>query len=480
MYSNINKTSPSHLDNSGLKLKLAKQYQQHTVSPVDIQKSTLNKLYQTQSLSTLIKNKKSSISKQVPKKNPFIDTNVRTNTPKSVHPQQYYFFAKSKDSSKTQLSQQLSKTLQQSYNKANSSSTKDNSFGLQNKSKTDRKYNILSLDQNKLAQKLKTEKGSSIDRPQTNSKKNLDQKQPLNIHLSLDDFVTQFKVSNLSKNIYSISPFRQAKSLSPKNRILSFSRKNTYYVSSMIEAVNGAYDSLSQLYRDHAFQTYNCIGFCLNQTEPTLSIIQKKMVNLPQKNSKFHKTVVFDLDETLIHCNEDQKMKSEVYLPITFPSGETVQAGINIRPWAKQILNQLSDICEVVIFTASHQCYASQVIQFLDHKKILAAQLFRESCIVTSDGVHIKDLRVLGRDMKDVVLIDNAAYSFGYHIENGIPIIPYYDNKDDKELKLLYDFLLSDVLPAYDCRKVIQETFKLREFQNYSSPKTAIEKLYCQ
>lgn len=66
--------------------------------------------------------------------------------------------------------------------------------------------------------------------------------------------------------------------------------------------------------------------------------------------------------------------------------------------------------------------------------------------------------------MKDIVLIDNAAYSFGCHIENGIPIIPYYDNKDDKELKLLYDFLISDVLPAYDCRKVLQETFKLREF----------------
>jgi CTD small phosphatase-like protein 2 len=76
----------------------------------------------------------------------------------------------------------------------------------------------------------------------------------------------------------------------------------------------------------------------------------------------------------------------------------------------------------------------------------------------------MKDLRIFNRDMKDIVLVDNAAYSFGVNIENGIPIIPYYENKDDKELKHLFDFLVTHVLPAYDCRTVLQETFKLREF----------------
>jgi CTD small phosphatase-like protein 2 len=34
---------------------------------------------------------------------------------------------------------------------------------------------------------------------------------------------------------------------------------------------------------------------------------------------------------------------------------------------------------------------------------------------MTEEGVHIKDLRVLAdRNLKDVVLVDNAAYSFGY------------------------------------------------------------------
>lgn len=67
--------------------------------------------------------------------------------------------------------------------------------------------------------------------------------------------------------------------------------------------------------------------------------------------------------------------------------------------------------------------------------------LFRDSCVVTEEGVHIKDLRVINRDLKDMVLVDNAAYSFGYQIDNGIPIIPYYDNKSDVELRDLLSYI---------------------------------------
>jgi CTD small phosphatase-like protein 2 len=46
--------------------------------------------------------------------------------------------------------------------------------------------------------------------------------------------------------------------------------------------------------------------------------------------------------------------------------------------------------------------------------------------------VYVKDLRVIGnRNMNDMLLVDNAAYSFGFQLENGLPIIPFYDNKED-------------------------------------------------
>jgi len=87
----------------------------------------------------------------------------------------------------------------------------------------------------------------------------------------------------------------------------------------------------------------------------------------------------------------------------------------------------------LIVFTASHECYASKVIDYLDpENKLVSHRLYREHCITTDEGVHIKDLRILkNRDLKNIVLIDNAAYSFGYQIDNGIPIIPYYENKMD-------------------------------------------------
>lgn len=45
--------------------------------------------------------------------------------------------------------------------------------------------------------------------------------------------------------------------------------------------------------------------------------------------------------------------------------------------------------------------------------------------------MYVKDLRVIDRDLKNLVLVDNAAYSYAYQLENGIPILPYYSGQID-------------------------------------------------
>ena len=50
------------------------------------------------------------------------------------------------------------------------------------------------------------------------------------------------------------------------------------------------------------------------------------------------KTIIFDLDETLVHCNENENEVTDVTLPIKFPTGEIVEAGINIRPYVRECL----------------------------------------------------------------------------------------------------------------------------------------------
>jgi CTD small phosphatase-like protein 2 len=53
----------------------------------------------------------------------------------------------------------------------------------------------------------------------------------------------------------------------------------------------------------------------------------------------------------------------------------------------------------------------------------------------THNGFRIKDLRIIkNRDLKNVILVDNLVHSFGFQIDNGIPILDFTNNKDDREL----------------------------------------------
>lgn len=40
-----------------------------------------------------------------------------------------------------------------------------------------------------------------------------------------------------------------------------------------------------------------------------------------------------------------------------------------------------------------------------------------------------------------MLLIDNAAYSFGHHVGNGVPILSFFDDWNDQELLFLTNYL---------------------------------------
>jgi CTD small phosphatase-like protein 2 len=90
--------------------------------------------------------------------------------------------------------------------------------------------------------------------------------------------------------------------------------------------------------------------------------------------------------------------------------------GFNIRPFTKECLEMVNKYFEVVVFTASHKYYADVIIDYIDpENKYVQHRLYRDQCIPTKDGVYIKDLRIFkNRDLKDLIIVDNAIYSFGY------------------------------------------------------------------
>ena len=167
------------------------------------------------------------------------------------------------------------------------------------------------------------------------------------------------------------------------------------------------------------------------------------------------KVLFLDIDETMIHCIDDRdppNMKGEIRLKISLSSPnqnksliskmEHIDIDINVRPGLMNCLNNLKDSYQLVSFTASDQLYADAILDYLDPKnEIFSYRLYRQHCVETEYGL-IKDLRIIeNKSLKDMVIIDNSALSFALNVNNGIPILPFYDNKADEELRHLGFYL---------------------------------------
>lgn len=74
-----------------------------------------------------------------------------------------------------------------------------------------------------------------------------------------------------------------------------------------------------------------------------------------------------------------------------------------------------------------------------------------------------------------MILVDNSALSFAFNVNNGIPILPFYDDKQDEELRHLNYYLncLRDSA-VDDVRHHNDEAFGLLRLQYSSSESSQV------
>lgn len=123
---------------------------------------------------------------------------------------------------------------------------------------------------------------------------------------------------------------------------------------------------------------------------------------LPPQASKDvgKKTLVLDLDETLIHSVfkpiEGADMILKIPDEIVDHEGNSYSLLNDIyvfkRPGVDMFLKRLSRYYELVIFTASIDKYANPVIDSLDKNNLTRHRLYREHCTFMYN-VFIKDLK---------------------------------------------------------------------------------------
>lgn len=74
----------------------------------------------------------------------------------------------------------------------------------------------------------------------------------------------------------------------------------------------------------------------------------------------------------------------------------------------------------------------------------------------------MKDLRIFNKSLKEIVIVDNSLAAFRLQLDNGIPILNFYDDPEDDELMhLIYYFPQLDI--AEDVRIANRNAFQLKE-----------------
>lgn len=139
------------------------------------------------------------------------------------------------------------------------------------------------------------------------------------------------------------------------------------------------------------------------------------------------KTLVIDLDETLIHSlAKGGRMSSghmvEVKLNTTVGFGSTTLGPqhpilyyVHKRPHCDDFLRKVCKWYNLVVFTASVQEYADPVIDWLEQeRKYFSGRYYRQHCTFRN-GAYIKDLSSVEPDLTKVMILDNSPLSYIFH-----------------------------------------------------------------
>ncbi|KAL1869434.1 hypothetical protein VTK73DRAFT_3138 [Phialemonium thermophilum] len=182
---------------------------------------------------------------------------------------------------------------------------------------------------------------------------------------------------------------------------------------------------------------------------------QPSYLNTEPLERKQQKTLILDLDETLIHSmSKGGRMSTghmvEVRLNTTYVGvGGQATIGpqhpilyyVHKRPHCDDFLRRVCKWYNLVIFTASVQEYADPVIDWLEsERKFFSARYYRQHCTFRH-GAFIKDLSSVEPDLSKVMILDNSPLSYMFHQDNAIPIQGWINDPTDNDLLHLIPLL---------------------------------------
>ena len=141
---------------------------------------------------------------------------------------------------------------------------------------------------------------------------------------------------------------------------------------------------------------------------------------LPPIKKYYKYTLVLDLDETLVYL-----MPNNILLNEEGKIGEAKHTLI-FRPGLIDFLKKMKSLYELVIFSFGTFEYVDSVIKIIEKKEKFFEHVLYRQHATANNGEYIKDLSLLGRDIKNIIIVDDIPQVFKMQERNGICIKAFY------------------------------------------------------
>ena len=213
-------------------------------------------------------------------------------------------------------------------------------------------------------------------------------------------------------------------------------------------------DIITQVKPNSFIQPPNPHQSAFTPTNRSNKLNSQKLLLPPKPHNSTKKTLILDLDETLVHSSFTPFDKNDIVLNVDF-EGVMYNIYVLVRPDAELFIKTVAKFYELVIFTASISKYASPLLDILDKEKNIKYRLYRDQCTFIN-GIYIKDLKKCNRSLKDLIIVDNSPIAYTFDSDNGLPIKTWLEDPEDKELMKLVP-ILEFLSKTKDVRKFIDQ-----------------------
>ena len=151
---------------------------------------------------------------------------------------------------------------------------------------------------------------------------------------------------------------------------------------------------------------------------------------LPKIKNCYEYSLVLDLDETLISYQKEL-------------------ASVILRPGLKEFLHRMKKIYELILFTSATHDYVDPIVNFIEKdEKYFDYILYRRHLSFDEKGEFFKNLNLLNRNCKKIIIVDDTEKNFKLHKSNGICIKPFFGNNDNNILNMMTQILIKIRLDA--------------------------------